>query len=137
MARRPFELTGAEWAIMRSVWCHEPCAAPTVQESLEAERGWSYSTVKTIMDRLADKGHLRTERIRNLILYRSTMSRTEAQRAEVRRAVRRAFNGALPPLMQFLLGDSDFTEAELAELESLIQEKRNARPRKPRSRGML
>ena len=82
------------------------------------------------MDRLAEKGHLETERIRNLILYRSAMSRTEAQRAEIRRAVRRAFNDALSPMMQFLLGDGDFTESELAELEAMIQEKRSTRPGK-------
>ncbi|MHC4180768.1 MAG: BlaI/MecI/CopY family transcriptional regulator, partial [Planctomycetota bacterium] len=46
---RAGQLTEAEWAIMRVVWEHEPCAAGTVQEALEKAKGWAYSTVKTTM----------------------------------------------------------------------------------------
>ncbi|MEN9677583.1 MAG: hypothetical protein RIS76_3479, partial [Verrucomicrobiota bacterium] len=27
-------LTEAEWAIIKAVWTHQPCAAPTIQEAL-------------------------------------------------------------------------------------------------------
>ena len=69
MAAKQYELTEAEWEIIQVVWEHEPCAAPTVQEELEATKKWTYSTVKTLMDRMVTKGLLTTERIRNLILY--------------------------------------------------------------------
>jgi DNA-binding MarR family transcriptional regulator len=49
-------LTDVEWTIMDVVWQHEPCAAGTVQEALVESRGWAYSTVKTTMDRMVDKG---------------------------------------------------------------------------------
>lgn len=119
------ELTDGEWTIIRAVWVHEPCAAPTIQEALEAEKGWSYSTVKTMMDRMVTKGILSTERIRNLILYRSCITQSEAQGGELMRAAKRAFDGALPPVMEFLLGNSEFTEAELDELEELIRRRRH------------
>jgi predicted transcriptional regulator len=122
--KKPIELTRGEWAILQAVWDEEPCAAPTVQEVLEPQTGWSYSTVKTMMDRMAAKGLLRTERLRNLILYRSAVSRREAQRSEVRRTVRRAFGGAVAPMMQCMLGDADLSPEELDELESLIRSKR-------------
>lgn len=118
------QLTEGEWAIIRAVWDNEPCAAPTVQEALVGQKGWSYSTVKTMMDRMVSKGLLKTERIRNLILYRSAITTKEAQSGEIRRAVKRAFNGALTPMVQFLLGNSDLTEEELDELEAMIREKR-------------
>ncbi len=126
MTDRGPQLTEGEWSIIRAVWEHEPCAAPTVQEALEPLRGWSYSTVKTLMDRMAAKGFLESERLRNLILYRSTVTRSEAQRGEIRRAAKRAFDGAVPPMMQFLLGDSEFTEAELDELEAMIRRRRDS-----------
>ena len=66
MATRDCELTEEEWEIIQVVWEHEPCAAPTVQEQLEATKKWTYSTVKTLMDRMVGKGLLTTERIRNL-----------------------------------------------------------------------
>ena len=67
MATRDHELTEAEWDIIQVVWEREPCAAPTVQEELAARKKWTYSTVKTLMDRMVTKGLLTTERIRNAL----------------------------------------------------------------------
>ncbi len=125
MAKENYELTEGEWAIIQVVWDNEPCAAPTVQEALEADRSWGYSTVKTMMDRMVAKGLLTTERIRNLILYRSAITRAEAQSGEVMRAIRRAFDGALTPMMQFLLDNNKLSGDQLAELEALIQSKKD------------
>jgi predicted transcriptional regulator len=124
MAKKNYELTEGEWAIIQAVWDNEPCAAPTVQETLDAERSWGYSTVKTMMDRMVAKGLLTTERIRNLILYSSAITRAEAQSGEVMRAIRRAFDGALTPMMQFLLDNNKLSGDQLAELEALIQSKK-------------
>lgn len=124
MVKRNYELTEAEWAIMQAVWDHEPCAAPSVQETLQKRKGWHYSTVKTLMDRMVAKGLLSTEKIRNLILYRSAVTRKQAQKGEIMRAVKRAFGGALTPMMQFLLDSNELSEKQLKELESLIKRKR-------------
>jgi BlaI family transcriptional regulator, penicillinase repressor len=124
MTKSQSELTAGEWSIIQAVWENEPCAAPTVQEELEKKTGWSYSTVKTMMDRMVDKGLLATQRIRNLILYTSVITKKEAQKGEVMRAVRRAFGGALTPMMQFLLDSKNLTEDELDQLEAMIKSKK-------------
>lgn len=128
MGKTDPELTEGEWAILRALWDHQPCAAPTVQEALVKERQWSYSTVKTMMDRMAAKGLLATERIRNLVLYRSAVTRAAAQKGEVMSALRRAFNGAMTPMMQFLLNSRSFSSEQLDELEALIKAKRKGKP---------
>lgn len=124
MATRGYELTEAEWEIIQVVWEHEPCAAPTVQEELETRKQWTYSTVKTLMDRMVAKGLLTTERIRNLILYRSAVTQKQARKGEVARTLARAFGGAFTPMMQFLLESHTISDTELAELESMIRKKR-------------
>ena len=130
MAKKRYELTEGEWAILKAVWKKEPCAAPTVQEALEKRKGWAYSTVKTMMDRMADKGLLKTERIRNLILYRSAITRAQAQNGEIMRTIKRAFNGALTPMMQFLLDNKRLSEKQLRELETMIKSKKRKGKRK-------
>ncbi|KPK44472.1 MAG: hypothetical protein AMJ65_03010 [Phycisphaerae bacterium SG8_4] len=95
------ELTEAEWEIMKVIWEKEPCAAGTVQESLAESRAWAYSTVKTTMDRMAEKGLLQIQRIRNLQLFKSCVSEVDAKRGEFRKMLKRAFDGALTPMMQF------------------------------------
>jgi len=124
MATRDQELTEAEWDIIQVVWEHEPCAAPTVQEELAARKKWTYSTVKTLMDRMVTKGLLKTERIRNLMLYRSAIARQDAQRGELLKTVKRAFGGAFTPMMQFMVETDALSQKELDELESLIRKKR-------------
>ncbi|MFA5864037.1 MAG: BlaI/MecI/CopY family transcriptional regulator [Phycisphaerae bacterium] len=119
-----FELTEAEWLIIKKVWENEPCAAPTVQEALQSQKRWSYSTVKTMMDRMADKGLLTTEKIRNLILYRSAVTQNQAQKSELLRTLKRAFNGALTPMMQFLVNNDDLSEKELLQLKTMLKAKR-------------
>jgi len=124
MATKDHELTEAEWDIIQVVWERQPCAAPTVQEELAGRKKWTYSTVKTLMDRMVTKGLLTTERIRNLMLYRSAISRQDAQRGELMRAVKRAFGGAFTPMMQFMLDSDALSRKELDDLESLIRRKR-------------
>ena len=126
MVKSQSELTAGEWAIIQAVWDNEPCAAPTIQEELEKKTGWSYSTVKTMMDRMVAKGLLRTQRIRNLILYNSVITKKEAQRGEIMRAVKRAFGGAMTPMMQFLLDSKSLTEEELNQLEAMIKSKKES-----------
>lgn len=124
MSKRKVELTEGEWAIMRAVWASEPCAAPTVQEALQASRNWSYSTVRTLMDRMVTKGLLRAEKIRNLTLYRAAVTSAQAQRGELLYALKNAFNGALTPMLHCLLENNDLDADTLADLEKLIREKR-------------
>ncbi|HEV3417454.1 MAG TPA: BlaI/MecI/CopY family transcriptional regulator [Pirellulales bacterium] len=119
-AAKPKPLTDVEWAIMGAVWEHEPCTAGTVQEALHSAHGWAYSTVKTTMDRMVAKGVLGTHAIRNLQMFVPLITRTEAKRAELRRLLSRAFNGALTPMIQFLVEDEGLSADELKQLRKLL-----------------
>jgi BlaI family penicillinase repressor len=121
MANLGIELFESEWAILQVVWEHQPCAAPAVQEVLQEDKGWAYTTVKTMMDRMVKKGLLRTERVRNLYLYRAAITRRQAQQSEIRRTIKRAFDGALTPMMQFLIENESLSDQEYEELERLIR----------------
>jgi BlaI family penicillinase repressor len=121
----PVELTEAEWEIMKVVWEKEPCAAGTVQEALAESRDRAYSTVKTTMDRMAEKGFLEIEKIRNLQLFRSCISEVDAKRGEFRKMLQRAFDGALTPMMQFLIEHEGLSKAESAQLRKLVNKAKN------------
>jgi len=114
------ELTEAEWDIMKVVWEKEPCAAGTVQETLAQTRDRAYSTVKTTMDRMVEKGFLEIERIRNLQLFRSCVSEVDARRGEFRKMLKRAFDGALTPMMQFLIEHEGLSKEEASQLRKLV-----------------
>ena len=124
MPKPEIELTEAEWTIIKAVWDRQPCAAPSIQEKLFKKTKWTYSTVRTVMDRMVAKGLLTAEKVRNLTLYRAAVTPQQAQRGELLYALKHAFNGALTPMVQCLLESNDISAAELTTLESLIKAKK-------------
>src|ERR1039457_1518763 len=126
MPKSRTELTESEWTIIKAVWEREPCTAPDIQEKLRRQTAWTYSTVRTLMDRMVVKGLLAAEKVRNLTIYRSAVTREEAQRGELYYALKHAFNGALTPMVQCLLDTRDLSTEELAKLESLIKAKKKS-----------
>src|ERR1041385_3287381 len=125
--RKPrFELTRAEWTIIKLVWENEPCTAPEIQQKLEKSTGWTYSTVRTLMDRMAVKGLLSSDKTVHPTIYRSAIAREQAQATELLYALKHAFNGALTPMVQCLLEAGKVSAEELNELESLIRAKKQA-----------
>jgi len=132
MPKSRIELTEAEWAIIKAVWEAEPCTAPDIREKLQRRTAWTYSTVRTLMDRMVVKGLLAAEKVRHLTIYRSAVTRRQAQRGELFYALKHAFNGALTPMVQCLLDAGKLSADELDELESLIKAKKKG-AKKPAS----
>ena len=129
------ELTEAEWEIMKVVWEKQPCAAGTVQETLAGSRNRAYSTVKTTMDRMVEKGFLRIEKIRNLQLFKSCISEVEARRGEFRRMLKRAFDGALTPMMQFLIEHEGVSKEEASQLRLLVDKQKTESEKREKARN--
>jgi BlaI family penicillinase repressor len=124
MAREKHELFETEWAILKVVWEKQPVTAPDVQETLAGEKQWAYTTVKTLMDRMAKKGLLSVQKIRNLYLYSAAISKAEAVKFELKRTLKRAFNGAFTPMVQFLVEHEQLSDEEYRYLEQLIQDRK-------------
>jgi BlaI family transcriptional regulator, penicillinase repressor len=124
MSTNSVELTEAEWPVIKVVWETEPCTAPAVREKLLKSTGWTYSTVRTLMDRMVVKGVLKARKEGKITIYNSVMTRKQAQRGELFYALKHAFNGALAPMVQCLLESKDLDENELAKIEALIRERK-------------
>jgi len=131
MSKMETELTEAEWTIIKAVWDKEPCTAPAIQEKLHKQTAWTYSTVRTLMDRMVAKGLLTAKKERNVTLYSSAVTRAQAQRSELLYALKNAFNGALSPMVQCLLDTKDLSPEELDKIKQIIadHEKSQAKSR--------
>jgi BlaI family transcriptional regulator, penicillinase repressor len=117
------DLTETEWAILKAVWERQPCTAPDVTEALQKSKGWAYSTVHTLMDRMVEKGLLASEKLRRMDIYRAAITRRQAQKGELLYALKHAFDNALTPMMQCLLETRELAAEELEELEAMLREK--------------
>ena len=126
MSKPSVELTEAEWSVIKAVWETEPCTAPVIQGKLAKPTGWTYSTVRTLMDRMVTKGVLTAKKAGKLTIYNSAVTREQAQRGELFYALKHAFNGALTPMVQCLLDNQDVSADELAKIEALIQARKKS-----------
>ena len=93
-----------------------------MQEKLLKATGWTYSTVRTLMDRMVAKGMLKARKEGKATIYNSAVTRRQAQRSELLYALKHAFNGALAPMVQCLLESKELDAHELAKIEELIRE---------------
>jgi BlaI family penicillinase repressor len=126
MYKPSVELTEAEWSVIKAIWESEPCTAPAIQKKLFKLTGWTYSTVRTMMDRMVAKGVLRAKKEGKLTIYQSAVTRAQAQHGELFYALKHAFNGALTPMVQCLLENNDLDACELEKLEAMIKARRKS-----------
>jgi BlaI family penicillinase repressor len=126
MSKPKVELTEAEWPVIKAVWENEPCTAPVIQEKLFKSTGWHYSTVRTLMDRMVVKGVLAAKKEGKLTVYRSAVTREQAQHGELFYTLKNAFNGALTPMVQCLLDHEAVDAEELAKIEALIKARKKS-----------
>ena len=73
------EFSDAEWRIMREVWHWPSVTSRQVHSALHAETGWAYSTVKTMLTRLVEKGALRMSRDGNRSVFEPLVTRSQAR----------------------------------------------------------
>jgi BlaI family transcriptional regulator, penicillinase repressor len=124
MPKPKIDITESEWFILKVLWEQEPMTAPAVTEALQSIKGWAYTTVRTMMDRMLAKGLLKSEKVRHIDFFRPAVTRKQAQQAELLDTMKRAFNNALTPMMQCLIESRDLSAEELGELEAILEAKR-------------
>lgn len=128
-------LSNFELDVMRLIWRDKEVIVPDLHRELAAERDLSYSTVKTIVDRLEEKGAIK--RIRTYgrtILYGPAIAEQSLAKPLVSDLLRRLFGGEARPLISHLLKDENLSLDDLAYLEEVIAQKREhlgAEPAKP------
>lgn len=116
-------LSRAELKVMKIAWKLERAAARDIVEAA-ADHGWQPSTVKTLLRRLVEKGHLRATRVGNSFLYEPI----EPAGPTLRRALDSLFDHVhdelTAPLLAHLVKRSKLTDDELAELRKLLDAKK-------------
>ena len=116
------KILDTEWDLLGVLWECERATAREVADALLERRGWAYSTVKTLLDRMVERGLVRARRVGNVWEYEPGIEREEAQRSAWDRFVGTVFGGALSPALEFLAKDARLSRRERQRLERLLKE---------------
>lgn len=121
-------LSEFELDVMAHFWRDEKLSAPELFDRLGDERGVTYSTVKTIVDRLEEKGAIkRVENRGRTIFYAAAIKQERIRKPLVESFVRRMFGNDRRPLFAQLLRDEKLSDDELEYLQRLVEEARRGR----------
>lgn len=116
------KLTAAEWQLMTALWKQHPATAREVAERLPRRTRWAYTTIKTMLTRLAAKGVVGETKRGNASLYAPLVTRRKARAEAVRSLVGQAFDGAFGSLVHFLAQEEKLSPAERRKLKQLLDE---------------
>ncbi len=129
--KRPPEINNLgdlEADVMSVVWEKGKATVQEVQEALEPRRALAYTTVMTVMSRLAEKGILNRDKEGRAYIYRPAIPQEKAAGSLLKSLVRRLYDGATArAIAQLLETEENVDDAELERLEQLIRAKREAR----------
>ena len=116
LARREREILDILYRLGRAT-------AAEVLEALGGER--SYSTVRTQLRVLEEKGHVRHEVDGTRYVYLPSVPRSAARRTALRHLMHTFFDGSPERVVAALLGDSRaMTDEELERIEALVSRAR-------------
>lgn len=118
-------LSNLELDVMRLIWRDKEVIVPDLHRELERDRGLSYSTVKTIVDRLEEKGAIgRIRTYGRTILYGPLVAEGALAKPMIKDMLRRLFGGEARPMISHLLDEAELSSEDLKHLEKLIAQKR-------------
>ncbi len=123
----------SEWVLMEALWARGHATATDLQRDLESQQGWAYSTVKTMLDRLTEKGYVKWRRQGNVYQYSPRVRRKTAVLRVVDDVVDRVFEGAAAPFIQRLVERRGLSRDEAQELRQMLDAYARGEPPAPPS----
>lgn len=110
---------------MEALWRESPASVSQMHQALSRRQKVAYTTIMTIMSRMAQKGLLARTRSGNAYLYSPAISKEDFQRQVVEGVVDSLMEGFTQPAMSYFMERlSRQDETILEELERLIQMRR-------------
>jgi len=127
MPKKLPELSKTEWHIMNICWKKGRVSARVIYEETLREKQRSYQTVKTMLDRLVEKGYLRREKFGPIWLYTPSVARSAVMAREIETFVCTVLDHSMTPLFVHFARKEKLSREELKELRKLIEEKEEER----------
>jgi len=117
-------ISESEWQVMRVLWTQERATANEVVHALAESSTWKPKTVKTLINRLVNKGALGFEKRGRAYVYHPLVGEAECVRAESRSFLSRVYGGALVPMLAHFIEEQDLSPEEVEELRRILDERR-------------
>jgi BlaI family penicillinase repressor len=117
------KISESEWLVMRVLWSKSPLAANDVFEQLAGKTKWKFKTVKTLIDRLTQKGAVKFEKDGRRHKYYPAVAEADCVATETRSFIRRVYGGIAKPMLAAFIEDAELSPEDISELREILEQK--------------
>lgn len=116
------QISDAESQVMDVLWQRHPQAADEIVAAVAPHTGWAEPTIKTLLNRLLNKGAIQAEKDGRRYLYAPVLGREAWLAQQSESFVDRLFGGRVAPLVAHFSEKRKLSAKDIAELKRLIAE---------------
>jgi len=116
------ELTRSELAVLKVMWKEGELSAREVHDGLADSLDWAYSTTRTTLDRMANKGLLSKRSFHGMYLYKPCVSKAAGLASLVRDLADRVLEVDYAPVVSLFAESNALSAEEVEELSRLLEE---------------
>ena len=119
------KLSEFELEVMNLLWLQKESTAPKLHREIIKTKDVTYSTVKTIVDRLEKKTAIkRTTNIGRTIVYSPTIKQESLQKPLIKKFIEKVCAGNSRLLLNHLLEDEKLSDDDIDYLQSIINKRK-------------
>ena len=118
------QISDAEWQVMKIVWMQGEQTSSDLIRVLAERFNWSKSTVQTLLARLVEKECLTRKKEGKSFVYSALLTLDQSRDLLVQDIKDKVCSRRMKQLVADLIMECDFTQADLADLETVISEKK-------------
>jgi predicted transcriptional regulator len=115
------DISEAESVVMEVLWARSPRASEEVIAELAKAQDWQEPTIRTLLNRLLNKGAIAAERDGRRYLYTPVLERQAWVDAQSRGLLDRLFKGRVAPLVAHFSEQGKLSRKDIAELRRIIE----------------
>lgn len=120
MHTRKKSLSRTEWSLMNICWRKGKISARDVYDETLKEKQRGYQTVKTMLDRMVEKGFLSREKFGPIWLYEPMVTRASVMKREIESFIGTVLDNSVAPLFAHLADSESLSDEDHAALKKLV-----------------
>ena len=116
------DLSRAEYDILRTLWKTGRLSVREVHDQLQETYDWAYTTTKTMMDRMVEKGLLNRESFHGIYLYKPMITRPAGLARMIQFFADRVLEMDVGSVVSLFARSKALTPEEIEELNDLLKQ---------------
>ncbi len=115
--------TKPELAILKRLWRADEMSAREIHDQIAGDFGWSYSTVRTVLERMVDKGLISKMSVDGVNIYEAEVTKVAMLGRMIADFSARVLELDAAPTAAFFADSKLLSDEELEELEEVLRKR--------------